>query len=539
MSSADIRVKQSTDPADPEVATNRVGGKDYQVVKLASGDADAATLVTATSGLPVEIVGDVPLPAGAATDASLATAIAALSAILDELQGTLDVSAGSLPLPTGAATQTTLAAVLAALGQTLAVSGPLTDAQLRATAVAISAVVLPLPTGAATEATLAAIQSALAGTIDVAGPLTDAELRASPVSVTADSLPLPTGAATQTTLASVLEALQGILSVSVTGAVEIANDAGNPLPVTASALPLPTGAATQSTLAAILSALASVAVTGPLTDAQLRATPVEVSATALPLPTGAATQTTLAAILAALASVAVTGPLTDTQLRASAVPVSIAGNQSVNLQTANGSTIALGNGAATAGTLRVAVATDSLVRNVDNSAFTDGATPVATAGFILDEVAGTALSENDVGAARMDSKRAQVATLEDATTRGQRLAINSSGAASVVSTANASTTAATPTQGLKTVAAVGAPERLVGSATLVESVQIQACKGFNSSNATAVFIGNASGNDANYLRLRPWDVIEISAPTGKKIDLNQIFIDVTTNGDGVSYLAIN
>jgi predicted small integral membrane protein len=66
---------------------------------------------------------------------------------------------------------------------------------------------------------------------------------------------------------------------------------------------------------------------------------------------------------------------------------------------------------------------------VDNAAFTDGTSSVTGVGFILDEVAGTALTENDIAAARIDSKRAQVAVLEDATTRGQRLAISAAGAA--------------------------------------------------------------------------------------------------------------
>lgn len=63
---------------------------------------------------------------------------------------------------------------------------------------------------------------------------------------------------------------------------------------------------------------------------------------------------------------------------------------------------------------------------LDNAGFTDATTPVGMAGFIFDETAGTALTENDAGAARMDSKRAQVFTLEDETTRGQRATVNAS-----------------------------------------------------------------------------------------------------------------
>lgn len=123
------------------------------------------------------------------------------------LPDTQPVSATALPLPTGAATEATAAALLTAAqaiktaaetlaGRTIntgAVSGtvaldgptlaaleaisadtglaqPLTDAQLRASAVPVSAAALPLPTGAATEATLAAVQTLLAtlnGTVGV------------------------------------------------------------------------------------------------------------------------------------------------------------------------------------------------------------------------------------------------------------------------------------------------------------------------------------------------------------------------------------
>jgi hypothetical protein len=68
---------------------------------------------------------------------------------------------------------------------------------------------------------------------------------------------------------------------------------------------------------------------------------------------------------------------------------------------------------------------------VDNATFTDGTTRIVPAGFVFDETAGTALTENDGGAARIDSKRAQVFVQEDATTRGQRQSVNASGAALV------------------------------------------------------------------------------------------------------------
>lgn len=62
----------------------------------------------------------------------------------------------------------------------------------------------------------------------------------------------------------------------------------------------------------------------------------------------------------------------------------------------------------------------------DNAGFTDGTTKVLPAGYIFDETAGTALTENDAAAARIDTKRAQVLVLEDESTRGQRATVNSS-----------------------------------------------------------------------------------------------------------------
>jgi hypothetical protein len=68
---------------------------------------------------------------------------------------------------------------------------------------------------------------------------------------------------------------------------------------------------------------------------------------------------------------------------------------------------------------------------VDNAAFTDGTTPVVAAGFIFDETAGTALTENDAAAARINANRAQVAVLEDETTRGRRATIKAASTAAV------------------------------------------------------------------------------------------------------------
>ena len=80
------------------------------------------------------------------------------------------------------------------------VSGPLTDTQLRASSVPVSGPFL-------TNAELRAAAVPVSGTFwqvtqPVSGPLTDTELRASAVPVSAASLPLPAGAATEATLSA-------------------------------------------------------------------------------------------------------------------------------------------------------------------------------------------------------------------------------------------------------------------------------------------------------------------------------------------------
>jgi len=68
-----------------------------------------------------------------------------------------------------------------------------------------------------------------------------------------------------------------------------------------------------------------------------------------------------------------------------------------------------------------AVVTRPVGALADNTPFVDGTTPVLGAGFIFDDAAGTALTENDIGAARIDSKRSLMVTLEDATTRASKV----------------------------------------------------------------------------------------------------------------------
>ena len=64
----------------------------------------------------------------------------------------------------------------------------------------------------------------------------------------------------------------------------------------------------------------------------------------------------------------------------------------------------------------------------DNGAFTDGTSKVFMSGFIYDEVAGTALTENDAATGRINANRAIVNTIEDGTTRGRYATVTASNA---------------------------------------------------------------------------------------------------------------
>jgi hypothetical protein len=149
-----------------------------------------------------------------------------------------------------------------------------------------------------------------------------------------------------------------------------------------------------------------------------------ISAASLPLPTGAATEATLTTLLTTSAFQARINTLGQKTM-ANSTPVVISSDQSAITVTG---TVTANIGTTNGLALDATVTAQSIV---DNAGFSDAVTRVTPAGFILDETAGTALTENDAAAARIDSKRAQVLVLEDASTRGQRLTITAANAAKV------------------------------------------------------------------------------------------------------------
>lgn len=194
---------------------------------------------------------------GALTDTQLRASAVPVSGPLTDAQlraSAVPISAASLPLPSGAATNqavvnlydlisveidpklgnieqftaaivTNTSDIETLLSGNLSVIGPLTDAQLRASAVPISGTV------------------AISGSVGVTGPLTDTQLRASAVPVS--------GPLTDTQLRA--------SAVPVSGPLTDTQLRATPVPVSG-----------------------TVTASGPLTDAQLRASAVPVSATQLP-----------------------------------------------------------------------------------------------------------------------------------------------------------------------------------------------------------------------------------------------------------------
>lgn len=456
------------------------------VVKTSDGGAgEAGILVRAipsATAQPVSISGTVPVSDGGGSltvDGAVSVSNFPATQAVTSTQLPAALVGGRLDINIGAASG---ALPVTDNGGSLTVDGPLTDAELRASAVPVSgtffqatqpvSIAAPVPVTdnggsltvdgtffQATQPVSIAVAVpvtdnggsltvdgtvAVSGSVAVTGPLTDTQLRATAV-------PVADGGGSLTVDGVFFQATQ---PVSVAAVVHVDDNAGS------------------LTVDGTVAISGSVAVTGPLTDTQLRASAVPVSAATLPLPSGAATETTLASIDAGIpaslgqktmansmpvvvASDQSALPVTGTFFQATQ-PVSIAAAVPV---TDNGGSLTVDDGggsitvdgavtvsgtATVSGTVAVSnfpasqpvtnagtFAVQDSEKIVDNAGFTDGSSKVQPAGYIFDEVAGTALTENDAAAARIDSKRAQVFVIEDATTRGQRATVSAAGAVKV------------------------------------------------------------------------------------------------------------
>jgi hypothetical protein len=262
ITAGDLNVQLTDQGANPD--RTRIGDGTNQLGITASSEAkthDADALVALLS-IDTKLTSPVAVT-GPLTDTQLrATAVPVSGPLTDT-----ELRATAVPV-SGPLTDVQLRATA------VPVSGPLTDTQLRATAVPVS--------GPLTDTQLRATAVPVSGTVTATGPLTDAELRAAAVPVS--------GPLTDTELRATAVPVSGPLTDTE---------------LRATAVPV-SGPLTDTQLRAT-----AVPVSGPLTDTQLRATAVPVSAASLPLPTGAATETTLNAFSAKSMSAMINNPFDE------------------------------------------------------------------------------------------------------------------------------------------------------------------------------------------------------------------------------------
>jgi len=178
---------------------------------------------------PISVT-SLPLPTGAASSTLQTTGNSSLSSI-DSKTPTLGQKAMA----------TSTAVVVASDQSSIPVSGPLTDTQLRASAIPINVASLPLPNGASTEASLAAAKTDLD---NIYTKLTDGGQK---TQIT--SLPtLPTGS---NTIGKIDQGVGGLSAWVIDGSAVVH-------PISASSLPLPTGAATSTLQTTGNSSLSSI-----------------------------------------------------------------------------------------------------------------------------------------------------------------------------------------------------------------------------------------------------------------------------------------
>lgn len=332
----------ATPPSATVVATDDVGGVQYQRVKLDIGGDGVASPVTTANPMPI-------------SDA----------------------------------------------GGSITVDGPLTDAQLRASAVPVSAAALPLPSGAATAANQATEITSLAS-IDTKTPALGQALAAASVPIVLTAAQITTltppaaitGFATEATLATRLsesdfDTKTGSLTETAPATDTASSGINGRLQRIAQRL-----TSLIALIPASLGQKASAASLAVVVASDQSAVPV--SAASLPLPSGAST-----AALQTQPGVDIGDVTVNNAAGASAVNIQDGGNSI----TVDGSVTATVSGTAT---------TSDTATLVDDAAFTPATSRVMMTGAMFDDVAPDSVNEGDGGAVRMSSNRNLYATLRDA-----------------------------------------------------------------------------------------------------------------------------
>lgn len=100
----------------------------------------------------------------------------------------------------------------------------------------------------------------------------------------------------------------------------------------------------------------------------------------------------------------------------------------------------------------------------------------------------------------------------------------------------ASSVATTPTQIIKTVAAIATPEALAADGTYFRTATLVGIKAARTDNVGVIYLGIGAANDTQFYSISPGQKIELEAPPGEKYDLNDWYLDVLNAGDGVGII---
>lgn len=258
----------------------------------------------------------------------------------------------------------------------------------------------------------------------VTGPLTDAQLRASAVPVSLASTPLPTDAATATkqdsqtthlaTLAGAVSGTEVQVDVLTMPTVNVAQSGSWSVAVSSSTLP--TGASTAANQATIISSLASIdghvdGVEGSLASIDAKITAVNTGAVVVAssaLPTGAATAARQDTGNASLSSIDAKTPALGQALAAASIPVVLTASQLSTL-TPLGTVSVNQNGTWTVG---LSAGSNAIGKLAANAGVTIGAVEIAASQTI-----GLSASTNNIGDVDVLTQPARAATTDTITAK--------------------------------------------------------------------------------------------------------------------------
>ena len=196
-------------------------------------------------------------------------------------------------------------------------------------------------------------------------------------------------------------------------------------------------------------------------------------------------------------------------------------------------TVSLPTGAATSANQTTQITALQILDDAvltDNTAFVDGTTKVSMAGFVFDDTAGTALTENDAAAARINVNRALVNTIEDGATRGRYITVKA-----------ASTVAATADTALVVSFAGANSATKIGDGTNNAAIKAASTAAGSTDPALVVAISpnNTVGLSAGTNNIGDVDVLTLpSIPAGTNnigdVDVNQVYAEDVASVGGES-----